>query len=404
MKIVDLRKKDGGVNPKYLNVPQPMYIFHSKEELITYIRKNELKTFHIIKNVADFVAFTKKYNLQGHNKYSQLSEINVFVATDEKFVPDTLTSKGAERGIIKWKLDEEGRAIPTDGCFIQLHLLFSARNHYLCFFSNGVELLSLSKWNITAALKDQFQRPSGAYESPEDRSTYDSRLKETLQRRKVTVRDVRLFHILFNPLSDVYLNVDEAVLKVYGRTIRKADREKVVQTERFRKLFRKEIGILMGDLKQAFKTEISDKKMVEMAQQIFTKSIETGSTDDSLKVYDAILGIRESEENIPATVDAKLITGKKADELGGDKKGFALPDAEKDKDEVEIELLDEIPEIEKPPEIIKEEVSEFTMVKAPHELSEAEKIEKEKQLDALRKDTDALDYQKLSELSKLNDL
>ena len=404
MTTVDLREKDGGVSPKYLNVPQPMYIFHSKKELKDYITKNELKTFHIIGSVGDFLNFTKKYNLQGRNKFAQVSEINVFLATEEKFIPDTVASKGSEKGIIRWVLDKEGRVVSTDNCFIQLHLLFSARNHYLCFCSNGVESLSLSKWSLTAALKDQFSRPVDFSGSIANREDYDSKLRAVLERKKINVRDVRLFHLLFNPLSDTFLKADESVKRIYGGTIRKADREKLFQTERFRKLFRKELAYLMSNLQEAFKTDITDSQMVDMAKEIFGKALKDGSVDDSLKVYDAILNIRESEENIPAT--AGLIEDKNI-KLVDANKGFKLKKPEKE-DEVKIELLDEIPEHPKQPaekEMV--EHNEFTQIKPPFKLTEDDKKKKAVELAALKKDASAVDYEgiaSLSELPELNDL
>lgn len=401
MKTIDLRGKDGGVSPKYLNVPQPMYVFHSKQELKDHIIKNELKTFHIIKDVKDFLAFVDLYKLQGRNKYSQVSQVNVFFATNEKFIPDSVTSKGKEQGVIRWRLDKEGQCIPTDNCFIQLHLLFSARNHYLCFFSNGVEMLSLSKWGLTAAIKDQFLRPTATYDVFGGRRTYETKLNEILQRKKVNVRDVRLFHLLFNPLSDVYLNVDEAVQRIYGGTIRKADREKLIQTERFRKLFKKELGTLMGDLKKAFQEEIPDKKMVEMAKEIFDKSIEKGSVDDSLKVYEAILNIREDDEVGPAFDEPKLI--EKGD--GTEKKEIEGNTFQKkeDKPTVQIELLDEETTSTTVPEKETEEHNEFTVQKPVYDLNEEDKAEKEEQLKALRVDTDAIDFDGMSKLSDLDD-
>jgi len=400
MRKVDLRKKDGGVSPKYLNVSQPMYIFHSKKELKEHITKNELTTFHIIRGVEDFLGFTKKYGLQGRNKFCQVSDVNVFVATGEKFVPKSLASAGVEKGIIHWELDEEGRAIPTDNCFIQLHLILSARNHYLCFFSNGIEMLSISRWNLTAAVKDQFKNPSSVVEGVRERSTYDERLKALLERKRATVRDVRLFHLLFNPLSDTYLKLDDAVKKIYGLTIRKDDREKIVQTKRFRELFRKELAYLMGDLQKAFKTEIPDKEMVEMAKLIFDKSLTDGTTDDSLKVYDAILNIRESDETV-SVGESKLIDGAKSPKLieKNDKKGFAIK-KEETEDSIDIELLDDVPA---PPEKVVE-TNEFTILKPPYDLSKEEKKEKVRQLDVLREDVDAVDFDGMSKLSAIDDL
>ena len=396
MKIVDLRETDKS-SPKYISVPQPMYIFHSKQELKDYIVKNELKTFHIISDISDFVNFTKRYNLHGKNKFAQLSNINVFLATHEKFVPNILTSKGTSQGVIQWKVDEEGRVITTDGCFIQLHLLFSARNHYLCFCSNGVETLSLSKWNLTAALKDQFQRPIDFTQGAGEGRTYDAKLKRFLERKKVNVRDIRLFHLLFNPLSDVFLNTDEAIKRIYGSVLRKADREKVLQTNRFRELFRKELSYLMGDLQKAFKTEITDKAMVDMAKEIFGKSIKDGTVDDSLKVYDAILNIREEDEQLPASTVAqpKLI--------GEEEKGFKVKQIEKT-EEVQIELLDEIESTKQPPEIVKEETTDFTMIKPPYELDDNEKKLKEEQIKILKEDTDAIDHEGMASLSAIDDL
>lgn len=373
MKIVDLRKRHAGVNPKYMDVPQPMYVFHSKRELAEYIKNKRIKSFRVIKDLQGFLDFVKTYNLQGKNKLAQVTEINVFVRTEDKFIPETVASKGATRGTIMWKLDSQNKPIPTDGCYIQLHLIFSARNHYLCYFSNGIETLSLSKWNLTAAIKDQFSRPVDGIGGTKERSTYDKRFEELIKRKKITVRDVRLFHILFNPLSDVYLNIDGAVQKIFGRTIRKADREKIVQTERFRKVFFKELGALMSDLQAAFKSQIPDKEMVDMAKKIFDKSIGDGTVDDALKVYDAILNIRESEQGVPAT-NVPMIEGK-------EKPAITMPKKDGE-DSVELELYDE----------------ETTTITPPPETEE----KKPETIEDLKETTGAIDYDGMSKLTEQN--
>jgi len=385
MNVVDLRNFQFKVNTKYLNVPQPMYILHSTEELKNHLK--DKKVFYILRGLDDFVNFLEKYNLRDRTMYAQVTDLNVWIPTGEKFVPDRTNREGA----ILWKLDSEGRVIPTDNCYVQLHLIHTAKSKYIAFLSSGIEILSLANWKLSAARKYQYNVASTSFGVLNNKGRYKEDLKNLLKRKRATVRDMRLVHLLLNPLSDVFLQVDKAVKLVYGNSIRKADREKVVKTERFRKLFIKELGALMSDLKLAFKEGITDKEMVEMIKEIFDKSIKTGSIDDSLKVYDAILNIRETTEMPASSVKLIKEDDDKAEQLRGEAEAPPL-----------IEPYDE--NADEKPKVIKEVQEDVPIIKPEYEMTDEEKAEKKRQMNSLREETGAIDTEGMAKLSALSDL
>lgn len=288
MRLVDLRKRNDKVNPKYMYAEQPMPIYYSLEEY----RLNEPNSITIF-NIAEFQNFLQKNNLINTGDFEDVQKYNVFLSTGEKFVPDKYTPDGQ----IIYQL-ESNKLIPTDNCFIKLFVIHSFKNRYLLFTSSGIFKVSISEWNLSAAVKNNFLRVESSNNPnyiPADR--YKDRLKKILETKKVNIRDMRLLNVLLNPLSDAFMNVDKAVKEVYGE-VKKEDRVKIIETEKFRNLLIKELGVLMPDIKKAIQEIIPPKDIAVFFKRIAENAVdnENVTVDDKLKAVNAIIMSGYSDE------------------------------------------------------------------------------------------------------------
>lgn len=356
MKEIDLRNMTGRVSPKYIDVPQPMLVLHSTQELIN-LPGNKI----VIDGVGDFYQFMKTHNLLEMSTYANIIDLNVWLATGEKFVPDYFT----EYDVIMWKL-EGNQAIPTDNCYIRLYFVLSVKRMYLLFTSSGLFSVSLTKYELSAAVKSQYIRVATRNTTTlGNREHYQENLKRLLDKKTSTVRNTRLFYILFSRESPYFLNVDEAIKVVYGGAIKAKDRKRLIESFNFQRTFLKELEYFMPELKLAFQKNITDDQMVNMALTIFDKSTEKGTTDDMIKAYDLIYQMREDNpDNTPGNV--KLVQGK------GNIKSIA-PNS----NGVEIELFDE---------------ASVAVNQPPEKDDEEDAKEEKKRLAELREETGAVDY------------
>ena len=273
MKEVDLRKMLGKVSPKYAGISQPMMVYHSIKEF----KEHVIPTSPIlIRDIGNFQEYLKRYDLLGKNTYANVSSSNVWIATGEKFIPDFWTPKG----VIMWKM-KNNQLIPTDNCFIQLFYLYSGSSNYMIYTSSGVYNISINKWFLSAAVKDQFLREHGFNSYNLGGQLYQENIKKFFDKKMTSVRDVRAFHCLFNPFSDTFMQPDKTIKRVFGGM-------KFYETNRFRRIFIKEMRTLMPDLRNAFQTHIKDKDMVDMALKLFNNAADKGTTEDGIKIYDMI--------------------------------------------------------------------------------------------------------------------
>jgi hypothetical protein len=283
MKKVDLFQKHDKVNPKYLGVPQPMFIYHSKEEFFI----NEVQPIRegiskkplpiIIKGMHDLYNCLKEIGILGKAEFINITENNVWIATGETFIPDKTTPEG----YIIYKMGEDNKPIPTDNCFIQLHVVYLYNNKYLLFCSSGMFITYISYWEVTAAEKSQFLRVNDITVS---KKTYDQKLTDLLRNKRINAQDLRLFNCFFNPLSKSFMNSDAAVVAVHGFTIKKADRKKLFETDKFRRLILREMTRLMPEFYEALKKNISADEAAQMTIDFVKSTVK----DDKVTVKEKI--------------------------------------------------------------------------------------------------------------------
>lgn len=280
MKVIDICKYES-VNKKYFGIPQPMYAYESIAEFAEHERNNKPKVF---KNCEELYEYLKMINLVDKVKeYHNLTTYNVWLATNEKFIPDTWTHDNQK--IYK---TQSGKLIATDNCFIRLYIIYHTPNYFLAFTSTGVYTVSNSSWTVSAAVKTQFMTPLNAKSYDEK---YEQMMKNLETAKKPTLKDVRLFHLIFNPISHCFMNIPKAIKTVYGTGIRKADYDRLIQSERFKQVIIMEISAMIPELQKSVVTKIPPDRMADMLKQIFDSSIEKGTPEQQMAVWDKIATI-----------------------------------------------------------------------------------------------------------------
>jgi hypothetical protein len=296
MNVVDLTKQIRVVVDQYNHVNQPMFTYTTPEEFVVNMKAKGEKVI-VIKDVLDF--FKKVNDLIKDRKPHRtggianhdflLTDDNIWVATGEKYIPLT-----ANRYLeINYKLDANGNKIPTKNTFVQLHAVKRLAQSYVCYTSSGIFSIGLNKWRFTAAIRDDWNQSDGFRR---ERPTYNKRLKTLLERKKPTVRDALLFMNIMNPLSSTYLDPDASVKKVYATEVRSGDREKVVQSERFKLFFTRQLEKLMPELVAGIKKHNNPEIIGKYLADMRANALANGSTDDQIKTVALTLKLAYADE------------------------------------------------------------------------------------------------------------
>jgi hypothetical protein len=299
------------VSPFYISAPQPMRIYHSiKEFEENVIKKGE--DFVLLRSPSELADFIKTRNLTGGSVIDTV-KLNLWIATYEEFIPDVWTKDDCKM----WKLNEKFQVIKTDNCFIQVFTLnLSNRKTVLLYTSSGIYGAGLTEWNISAAVKPQFGRVFTTNRKQLGGRDHNANLEKFLARKRASVSDAQVVGRMLNPESPFYMKPFEAVKSVFKNKLKKNDVPRYLSTDRIAKLFLKELGVIMPSLQKAFLENITDKEMVEFAKNIFTKSLEKGTTAEQMDAYNLIYGLRQNDPDegekvqLIGTGQAHLSTGK----------------------------------------------------------------------------------------------
>lgn len=290
MKEINLLEMTKKVSNRYMGTKQPMYIYDSTEE---FKQSNDYKDSLIVLDMASFYDFLIRYGYERLDKYILLDSLNVWIKTNEKYIPETRT----DDGIITYKLDDYGRLIPTDSTYIKLIGLYASRATYLCYCSSGVFSISLSaKWEFTGARSSQYTNVASAFANKE--SSYDRKIRKCIH-GKPSSMEYRILHLMMNPMSDCFMSPEKAFKKVALTSLKAPDRDLYLSSTKFRNLLLKEICIMFPALKEAVQAKISPDKMADMLKNMFEFSLDNqkgGNTENQLKVFDKILEVGYKED------------------------------------------------------------------------------------------------------------
>lgn len=347
MKLVNITDQTGmryKVNTKYVGVPQPMYIYHSTEELF-----DNVKEPIIVKNIFEFYNFASKNytDVDNDSKNKEKSiwyncyDKNVWVGTNEKLIPDTMD----EYGNITYKLGTDNLPIKTDNCYIRLNSFLVLSHQYMLFLSSGVEGVSLGTWKVSAATKTQFLTTTKVANAQKYKP-YSEQIGKILARKQVIVKDMQFLMLLINPLSEIFLDVDACFRKVFP-TLRVKDRQKYLNTERFRKLFITQLGRLMPDLIKGVQQHNAPEDIGLYIKKMREAALERGSTQDQIEALNVALKIGYADKIVYSGNDMSMLENNKfvplisnrgdldkADEKGLRANRKMIEDDAKDEDEV----------------------------------------------------------------------
>jgi len=278
MRIVDLTQGYiVSIASQYLDITQPMYIYHTTEEFL----ENVEKPFIFLRDQIDYIEYIKTHGFDVLNKYNNVSNENVWLKTQDVFIPETADTFSK----ITYK-EENGEKIPTDGCYIRLYKIFNRTAKHLLYTSSGVHTVSFIKYQLTGAAKDQYMVD---FRVPTNNQTYEERLQKFLTRTKPSIKEVRLFHALFKPTSEYFLDFDKAVKTIYGSVIHAADRHRVVTTKAFKEAFMRELKLLFPGLTTAIQKEMPVETIAKAMHDLLDRSIKTEDSDKALDVIDYVV-------------------------------------------------------------------------------------------------------------------
>lgn len=296
MKLVDLTERISDVSPKYIGVPQPMVVYHSTEELFEYVEHPS-----IISNIFEFQEYT---NGNKFTEWHNVFDHNIWLATGEKAIPEEVDIYGN----VTYRLIDN-KPIRTDNCYIRLNSLQSFKYNYLLWTSSGIYNVSLASWDISAGIKTQFMKTKIGKAS-ENIKPYEERLNAVLKRKSTAVRDMQVLMLLINPLSDTFLNVDACMLKVYPE-IRKKDRKKYLNTERFRNLFVNQLGKLMPELIKGVQEHNTPDDIGKYIALMRKHALEKGTTEDQIKALNVSLKIGYADQILHSGNDMSALEDNK---------------------------------------------------------------------------------------------
>jgi hypothetical protein len=295
MKIVNILKilkeeKRASVATQYLGILQPMYVYHTTDEL----NENE-KDFVLITNQSEYYEYLKKYDMLGRREYLEMPD-KVFIKTIDRHIP-TYTD---DAEITYYEQDENGQPIPTDGVYVRIYKVHTGYQKHFVYTSSGIWSLGLNSWRISGGVKKQFSsvtRGQGGNMNTGDRGVdYKRRLKGIMEAKKTNVRMVRLVHVLTDVESQYFWNPEKAVAKIFSNTVRKEDRLKIIQSNAFRKVLMDELKIKNPKLVDAIRKEIDPGRVAKFISQALVKSEEADTAKGMLENIEKVIALGYDED------------------------------------------------------------------------------------------------------------
>lgn len=307
MKVINLledpKYREKSMSAMYAGVPMPLVTYHSTEEL----RQNiGLTRTVILKTSLQFLTYITQNNFTQLGETYRVYNDSVFLATGEKYVPDVCDPNDS----IIYKLDENGKLIPTDDVYIQLYAFRGINNYWEVATSAGIFHIGSLSWKLTGAPKVQFARMfSAAYQSRKSKAYRVEKLKN---KKMPTTQDIRFVHYLINKESQFFMNPYKAAKAAYGQDFRKDELSQIVETARIKKLITRELNMIIPSLMEAVQKLYPPDELARDVKDFTQTTIKDNKVgvDDKLKAikYAVELGY-EATPKISEQQDVPLIAG-----------------------------------------------------------------------------------------------
>src|SRR5690606_34081783 len=278
-------------------------------------------------------------NYNPNERYIDVRSYNVWIKTVDKEVPD----KANIYGEISYKVDDAGNRIPTNGCYIQLYFITATPTRHVLFTSSGVHTIGITKWDMTAAIRENYRQESQPKMNRGER--YEKNLTKLLNRRKPLASHLRAVQSMLNPISEVWLDLEGSMRNAFPQ-YRKEDRMKIITTQAFREALMNVLSALFPGLKSQIRNDIPPleitKFMKTMMEQVLDKDVKV---DDKLKVLDYIMENGYKENPIEQSLHTFKLAEHRPPQLEGAKDEPKKEESEFPIDDImadeEFELTDE---------------------------------------------------------------
>lgn len=268
----------------YVHVAQPMYVYHSTEEL----EANTPIPREIIGGLADYLDFVHKHNIDltynSNNRFIDVKDRNVWVRTVDKFIPETADATGE----ITYKLDNDGNKISTDACYVQLYYITPTPTRNIMFTSSGLHTIGMTKWNPTAAQRWKYNQETDTRRGMDKESIYKARVEKLLRTRKESVQMTRAVGAILNPSSAHFLDFNGAMRGAYP-WLKIADNKKLLETESFKRTLMSVLKAFYPELRDAIRKAHTPEEMGKKLQAAFDAAESKKDVKGMLDVFGAIL-------------------------------------------------------------------------------------------------------------------
>ena len=254
MKLIDLSKRRSKIASQYADVPQPMVVYHSEEELDS----NE-KDIIKINNISNYLKVIKDMDIKIKSReYQSVMSKNIWIRTTDKYLPDYTNHEGN----IYLVLDDKGNPIPVDSCWIKLYRVYTQYSNHFIFTSSGIWSIGINKWALSAGIKTQFSAVTRRVKSKsteQGRENYRIYLNKLINKQTPDKRGIRLAHLVLNPLSPYFFNPEKATAAVFKNNVRKEDINKYLTSKAFRSAFMSELGLILPTLTKSIRDAITEE-------------------------------------------------------------------------------------------------------------------------------------------------
>ena len=307
MKLINLKIDNIPFATSYFDIPQPMPIYHSTEELSLNLINEPYHLFSSISDIAEM------FRMEGNQKFKErFKQRKVLIATSETVVPEAFNNQGD----IVFKLTNYNVTI-TDNCYVQLydvipvtpgvcHMITSAGIQ--AFFQDG------TGGDLSAAVRPQFKNVRG----------WDRRFQKNKRERKKTKLidnytnsratlplDYKLMFHLLNPLNkETFLNTHKAAHATFdgqkgSASLKNQDIADIMNSERIQNLIYREMKKIMPELLNTVKGDISPTMVAQWLKKLGDDALANPdlSVKDKILAISATVQVGYADENVVLTTD-----------------------------------------------------------------------------------------------------
>lgn len=299
MRIIDVVKEKKSIAICYAQVEQPMYVYHSFEELMQENARHIAGGNFVLVN--HFLDYQRMINLlkidlnyNPNKRYVDLIEHNIWIKTTDEFIPDSANRFGE----IVYVLTDKGEKIPTDGVYVRLYFILPTPSRHVLFTSSGVHSIGMTKWEITGAIREWYTQESDARTRGRGTS-YQDYITKLANKRRPDVAYIKLAFAIFHPMSPDFMNIERSVKKIWGTRVKTEDREKLIKSKAFKEAMISAIRVLFPELVNAVRNEIPPEDMAKKLAEIYKMAVDSKDVDKMLKVFQKIEDVGYSSQSDP---------------------------------------------------------------------------------------------------------